>query len=170
VGDAIHTMTFKIEVTGTTLDVQVFDAGRNGARDTVRTGTTPTTYTLRRPDGTTLATTTINNDNGTTQNALARLTAAGFQTPGASAPFAVQPGLFELTIATGGGTDVNGFGLFIPGYEVYSSTDVPGGAEDGQIVTGPQTGGTAPLAPYAARTICTPTWTGLLAHHDQLRR
>lgn len=145
-GDAIHTMTFKIEVTGNTLDVQVHDAGNSGARDWNRGSDSTTNYTLRDPAGAILANITIGNDNATTENVLSRLTAAGFLAIGASAPFAVQRGLFELTITMGNNTEVNAFGLSIPGYQVYTSVDVPAGNEDGQMIIGGQNSGGAPVA------------------------
>ncbi|MDP3937591.1 MAG: C25 family cysteine peptidase [Deltaproteobacteria bacterium] len=147
-GDTVHEMTFKIEVTGTTLDVQVFDAGSSGARDLTRgSGDTSTTYTLRNPAGGILANVAVTTDSATTQNALARLTATGFQAIGSSAPFSgLQPGLYELRVAMGNNTRVNGFGLNIPNYQVYTSTDVPTGAEDGQLIGGTLNSDSAPLA------------------------
>ncbi len=147
-GDTVHEMTFKIEVTGTTLDVRVFDAGSSGARDLTRgSGNTTTTYTLRNPAGGILANVVVTTDTATTQNSFARLTATGFQAIGSSAPFAgLQPGLYSLRVAMGTNTRVNGFGLSIPNYQVYTSTDVPAGPEDGQLIGGTLNSDSAPLA------------------------
>ncbi|MFQ5456908.1 MAG: C25 family cysteine peptidase [Myxococcota bacterium] len=132
-GDTVHSMTFKIEVTGTSLAIQIFDAGNSGARDLVRTGTTNTTYTLRDPSGAIVNTAAIGGDFGATDNTLVNF-------PGS--PFAVQPGLYEFQVSMSGGRDVNAFGLNIPNYEVYTSTDIPAGAEAGHLITGGHNGGT----------------------------
>ncbi len=154
-GDTVHRMFFKIEVTGTTLNIQVFDAGNSGARDLTaapRTATN-TTYTLRDPSGTVLATNTIGNDTGggtTTDNNLRCFSTTGvFRAIGdARCPFTVQPGLYEFQVTMGAGTEVNAFGLSIPNYQVYSSTDTsPNNPENGQIVDGAlntSDGGTPP--------------------------
>src|SRR5688572_15335992 len=58
-GDTEHQIRFFIEVTGTTLDVRVFDPGNHNARDLIRTGSGQTAYTLFNPAGAALSNTTI---------------------------------------------------------------------------------------------------------------
>ena len=50
-GDTVHQMRLFIEVTGTTLDVRVFDAGRSGSRDEELSTNTTFTYALYNPAG-----------------------------------------------------------------------------------------------------------------------
>ena len=48
-GDGVHQLRLKIEVTGTTLDVRIFDPGSSGSRDVGNAATvTNTRYTLAR--------------------------------------------------------------------------------------------------------------------------
>ncbi len=117
-GDVVHQVRLFVEVTGTTLDIRVFDAGLSDARDLGRTVTTR--YRLRNPTNTTtIAGVTITTDNATTENRLARFACqegsatAAFRTPdtafgatnrifgtGAAPCAALAPGLyiFEVTI------------------------------------------------------------------------
>jgi len=59
-GDVVHQIRFFVEVTGTALDVRVFDAGPSGARDLGRD--VQVRYRLRDPDNGTIATATITAD------------------------------------------------------------------------------------------------------------
>jgi hypothetical protein len=119
-GDTVHQMRFFIEVTGTTLDIRVFDAGRDGLRDEEQNNNTSYTYTLFNPAGGTIRTVTIGADIGVTQNRLARIRSNGI--PGfvalntADLPFAVTPGLYELRVTASNGAttnDRNAFGVDI---------------------------------------------------------
>ena len=74
-GDGVHQLRLKIEVTGTSLDVMIFDPGTSGSRDIGSGGAvTNTRYTLLDPSGATIATLLIGNDNATTDTRLVRLT------------------------------------------------------------------------------------------------
>ena len=50
-GDIVHQIRFFIEVTGTTLDIKVFDPGISGARDQTAGGAPAFNYTLFNPAG-----------------------------------------------------------------------------------------------------------------------
>jgi uncharacterized repeat protein (TIGR01451 family) len=69
-GDVVHQIRFFVEVTGTTLDVRVFDAGPSSARDLGRD--VQIRYRLRNPNNNTIATATVTADDAVTQNRLAR--------------------------------------------------------------------------------------------------
>jgi uncharacterized repeat protein (TIGR01451 family) len=69
-GDVVHQIRFFVEVTGTTLDVRVFDAGPSSARDLGRD--VQIRYRLRNPNNNTIATATVTADDAATQNRLAR--------------------------------------------------------------------------------------------------
>ncbi len=143
-GDATHTMFFKMEVTGTSLSVLVWDPGNSGARDLVRSGNSTTTYTLRDPAGAVLASTTIGTDNGLTDDKPVRLSTTGFKNPNSGSSFTVVPGLYELEVTMDVGMDVNAFGLSFPGFEAYTATDA--GNKAGQYVGGALNSGGAPVA------------------------
>ena len=134
-GDVPHQIRLFIEVTGTTLDVKIFDPGRNGARDVNDNGTT-TTYALLDPGGTAVRPAiSLGGDNGTTDNRLARMPtgAGGFVAANAGAFHTVTPGLYELRITTSGGpgdTQINAFGVDIRDgsgspYNVYTIGRTP---------------------------------------------
>ena len=83
-GDIVHQVRLFVEVTGTTLDVRVFDAGLSDARDLGRTVTTR--YRLLNPDVTVRGTLTVTTDDATTDDRLARFACqdagtAVFRTP-----------------------------------------------------------------------------------------
>jgi len=122
-----------IEVTGTTLDIRVFDAGTSGARDTAAGVTdTNTTYQLLNPctpfpscNGTLVKqVASFGNDTATTQNTLTRFSAAGagttgsfcgLQAGGCTSFTGLTPGLYEFRItvdsAAGATTEINAFGV-----------------------------------------------------------
>ncbi len=117
-GDTVHQMRLFIEVTGTTLDVRVFDPGRSGLRDNPQTGTTTFTYTLLTPAGATLKTITLGADTATTENRVARMSSAAADTAfvalNAGTAFTVTPGRHELRVTASNAAaddDRNGFGL-----------------------------------------------------------
>ncbi len=127
-GDLVHQVKLFIEVTGTVLDVKVFDAGANGSLDTVSGTAATTRYELYNPAKTLINTISIQNDTATTDNRLARLscnatlggtatfTAANAGTTfgsGATACAALTAGLYELRVtSTGGGAgSANLFGV-----------------------------------------------------------
>jgi hypothetical protein len=115
-GDAVHQIRLFIEVTGTTLDIRVFDAGTSGAREFMVGGTSTTTvYTLLDPFGTTIQAITIVGDTGLTQDRLARFSSVGTFTAasGGTTFGGLQPGLHEFRIAVTAGDDFNAFGLEI---------------------------------------------------------
>jgi hypothetical protein len=95
-GDSTGQQRFFIEVTGTTLDILVFDPGMSGARDITGDGDLRTTYTLYSPSGAVLSTVAnLNNDNASTENRLAR-----FTPPCGAAP--TSCGFFQLNSGSGG--------------------------------------------------------------------
>jgi hypothetical protein len=121
-GDTVHQLRLFIEVTGTTLDIMVFDPGNSGARDLERGGSTTTTFQLRNPSGTVMsAVNNFGNDNATTNNRLVRFTPnnQGFYALNSASANNVSfsglnPGLYEFRITmTGGDDDVNAFGVDI---------------------------------------------------------
>lgn len=121
-GDTVHQMRLFIEVTGTTLDIRVFDAGRSGSRDQALNTNTTFTYTLFNPAGGLVKSIGIGADvAGITENRLARMSSAAadvaFVALNAGTAFTVTPGLYELRItASGGGSnhnDRNSFGVDI---------------------------------------------------------
>ncbi len=110
-GDTVHQMRLFIEVTGTTLDVRIFDPGRSGARDQTQDGNTTFTYQLINAAGTTIKTITLGVDAAaTTQNRLARMSATpadtAFVALNAGTAFAgLTPGRFELRITASDDAD-----------------------------------------------------------------
>ncbi len=150
-GDTVHQLRLFIEVTGTTLDVKVFDPGDSGSRDQPLGGASETSFELFRPDGVSMGASyrvlSFGADNATTANRLARLSFGGAFTaanagnalgtgiPGANA--ALAPGVYELRITrTGGDDDRNSLGVDIRDaagghYNVYTiglDDDTSGGA------------------------------------------
>ncbi len=112
-GDLVHQHRFFIEVTGTTLDVRIFDPGSSGARDFTGTGNVTTTFTLLRPNGSTLAAEAIGDDTAVTDNRLVRLTSGNvFVALNTGTHFTgLTAGLYELRVATGAGAEGNFYGL-----------------------------------------------------------
>lgn len=126
-GDTTHRMRFFIEVTGTTLDIKVFDPGNNGALDSTGGTGTLTTYELFQPDrtsaGANYRVVSFGNDNATTDNRLARLSFGGaFAAANAGEAFGtgpsvgnnpLAPGLWELRISATNvaGTNFNALGV-----------------------------------------------------------
>jgi hypothetical protein len=134
-GDGVHQLRLFIEVTGNTLDIQIFDPGSDGTRDIGTGGTTNTRYTLLGPTGATIATLLIGNEVNlggglSTNDRLVRLTppcgaaptSCGFFAPNSGAAnnrdfrgtsgTPISPGLYELRIATTTfTTETNVFGV-----------------------------------------------------------
>jgi uncharacterized repeat protein (TIGR01451 family) len=132
-GDTVHQVKLFIEVTpaasgNTVLDVKVFDAGGDGALDTVSGATISTRYELFDPSKSLVNTLTLAGDSGTTDNRLARLScnttaggAATFTAANAGTAFgsstgacaSLAAGLYELRISTtaGGNGSANVFGV-----------------------------------------------------------
>jgi hypothetical protein len=125
-GDIVHQVRLFVEVTGTTLDVRVFDAGLSAARDLGRTVTTR--YRLLNPNATVRGTLTVTTDNATTEDRLARFacqdaggTAAVFTVPNA-APSATNR---IWGAGTGGNCTALAPGLYIFEVTIQSSTGDP---------------------------------------------
>jgi hypothetical protein len=119
-GDTVHQMRLFIEVTGTTLDVRGFDAGRSGSRDNPQNNNTSFTYQLFDPGGTLLKSIAIGADSAVTENRLARMSSAvadvTFVALSAGTAFTTAPGLYELRITAQNGfttNDRNAFGVDI---------------------------------------------------------
>ena len=129
-GEGVHQEKLFIEVTGTTLDILVFDPGASGALD-ITGNASQYTFTLFSPTGTTIATATIGNevnlsggDAGTTDDRLVRFTppcAAGTNSCGWFRPNSASAnnvsfsgltaGLYEFRITSNGGTESNLYGV-----------------------------------------------------------
>jgi len=143
-GDSTGQQRFFIEVTGTTLDILIFDPGLSGGRDINGDGDLRTTYTLYSPSGTVLSTVpNLNNDTAGTQNRLARFTPPCGAAPSSCGFFqldsgaagnvsfsGLSPGLYELRVTVPVATDeANGYGLDIRAstngahYNVYTIGD-----------------------------------------------
>ena len=133
-GDVVKQIRFFVEVTGTTLDIRVFDAGLSNGRDLGNPVTVQ--YRLRNPPNTaTLGQLTIGADVALTENRLARFscqdaggTAAVFTAPNAAAsatnrvwgsgtggncvPLAAGLYIFEVTVQTAAAVEGrNAFGV-----------------------------------------------------------
>ena len=125
-GDVVKQIRFFVEVTGTTLDIRVFDAGLSGARDLGNAATFQ--YRLLNPDGTTRGALTIGADTaGLTEDRLARFAcqdaaAPVFRVPNAS--FGATHRIWGTT-ATGNCTTL-AQGLYIFEATVQSNANVEG--------------------------------------------
>ena len=132
-GDTVHQMRLFIEVTGTTLDVRVFDPGRSGARDEELSANTTFTYALYNPAGGLVKSIAIGADAaGTTENRVARMSSAvadaAFVALNAGTAFTVTPGLYELRVTAsgaGGGADQDDRNSF--GVDIRSGTGAAAG-------------------------------------------
>jgi uncharacterized repeat protein (TIGR01451 family) len=125
-GDVVHQIRLFVEVTGTTLDVRVFDAGLSDARDLGRAVTTR--YRLLNPDATTRGALTITTDSATTENRLARFACqdAGGTTAVFNAPNAAASATNRIWGAgTGGNCTALAHGLYIFEITIQSSTGDP---------------------------------------------
>lgn len=131
--DSVHQIRLFIEVTGTSLDVLVFDPGTKDHRDLDGDGNGRTEYVLYAPDGTVVASETdLNDDGGSTQNRLARFGTDGKfrkldDTNASNQGFTVSPGRYELRVTfrhKDGGTnntnEANVFGVDIRAGKVNS--------------------------------------------------
>jgi hypothetical protein len=173
-GDTVHQLRLFIEVTGTSLDVRVFDAGTSGARDFRGGGDydTTTSYELYDPGGGVIQSISIRNDNGVTDDRLARFASSGTFTAanGGSIFSGLDQGLYELrvrTLGVGGDDDddYNAFGVelcdgsceAVPAlhYNVYTYGDsdtgsgTAGGSETSLIIGGVHGGGGTSTAPFS---------------------
>src|SRR5262245_32452128 len=155
-GELVHQVRLFIEVTGTTLDVRVFDPGISDARDEDADNDMRMEFRLLNPctpfptcAGTVRSqTVNFNNDTASTDNRLARFTPGnnGFfnlnNNNGNNVPFTgLTPGLYEfrITSVATGDDDVNFFGVDIrdqagDSLNVYTIGRTP--AEDSGFVTG----------------------------------
>ena len=123
-GDTVHQIRFFVEVTGTTLDVRVFDAGSNSALDSGTT-ITSTNYTLVNPSGAVVQTVAVGADTAATDDRLARLTCNGgwenlnvatqhyFGLTGCTNGATIAPGLYQLVVGINdtGSNEYNAFGI-----------------------------------------------------------
>ncbi|MFC2171594.1 hypothetical protein ACFLU6_03060 [Acidobacteriota bacterium] len=117
-GDKRHTVDFYIEVTGTALQVGIYDPGlvyTAGGLDLFFSGTIGTvTYTLYDPSDTMIVTSSYQEDDDTTNLTLVPLYDG-----------AAQPGLYRLNVTmdddpVNDDEDINVFGVSVPGYDFYS--------------------------------------------------
>jgi hypothetical protein len=163
-GDVVHQHRFFIEVTGSTLDVRVFDPGSSGARDENNDNDLRTTFQLLNPCTTFPSCTgtvrsqvvNMNNDTAGTQNRLARFT------PGSNGFFALDsgnannvpftglsPGRYEFRIsATTDSDDANFLGVDIRdagGNSLNVFTIGRTANPDAALVTGTNNAGGAPV-------------------------
>lgn len=123
-GDVVHQIRLFVEVTGTTLDVRVFDAGPTSSRDLGRD--VQVRYRLRDPASNTIATATITADDAVTQNRLARFAC---QDASATAVFRTPDTAFSATnriFGAGSGTCVAlARGLYVFEVRIQGSTGDP---------------------------------------------
>jgi hypothetical protein len=156
VGDSLHQTRYFVEVTGTTMDVRLFDPGASGARDFPGNNNTNTTFSLRTPAGAVLTTLTIGNDSALSDDRLLRLTPSGAlavpnSTTAANVSFSgLSPGIYEIRVTSSGGDEGNFYGLDVrvakgddTHYNVFTV-----GASSGVVsglLTGQNTGTGAPV-------------------------
>jgi uncharacterized repeat protein (TIGR01451 family) len=124
-GDIVHQIRFFVEVTGTTLDIRVFDAGPSSARDLGRD--VQIRYRLRNPNNNAIATATITTDNAVTQNRLARFACQdGNNTPAVFQALDAPFGATNRIFGTGAGTCAAlARGLYIFEVRIQDSTGDP---------------------------------------------
>jgi hypothetical protein len=117
-GDQRHGLDLYVEVTGTTLDVDIYDPGlvgvAPGGLDAFFNGTVgTTTYRLFDPLGALLAEQTFGSDTVATDLNLVRLFGG-----------ATSPGLHRIEVRMDDtptdDQDINAFGISVPGYDLYS--------------------------------------------------
>ena len=127
-GDVVKQLRLFVEVTGTTLDVRVFDAGLSGARDLGRP--VQFRYRLRDPDDNTIATATVTTDTATTEDRLARFACqdgsatAVFRAP--NTPFGATNRIFGAGNGTCAALDSRPLRLRDPRPELDRGPDVRG--------------------------------------------
>ena len=170
IGDAVHQLRLFVEVTGTTLDIRVFDPGDSGARD--NNVTSQTQFQLLDPcspfptcTGAVRRTVTLVDDSlvaPITNNRLVRFTASGaavFAAANAGTTFAgLNPGLYEFRVSmTNAGTSTNAFGVevrdglanplnaFTIADSTAPATSFTGGARDASVVGAPVASITQPM-------------------------
>jgi hypothetical protein len=144
-GDLVHQVRLFIEVTGSTLDIRVFDPGASGARDEAvgqgsATNASSTTFTLLSPSGTTVSTSTLGDDRTTgthpTEDRLVRFT------PG-------NNGFFRLDVVTGNNVPFTGLSAGLYEFRIT----VTSGDETNTMGVDLRQAASAGGAPYAAYTI-----------------
>jgi len=122
-GDVTHQLRLFIEVTGSTLDILVFDPGVSGARDLISGyySSSTTSFQLYNPDGSLRSQVSyFGSDTSTTDNRLVRFTpnSRGFyalnSTSGRNVSFSgLRSGVYEFRITMGWGSDYNALGVSI---------------------------------------------------------
>ncbi len=124
-GDVVHEQRFYVEVTGTTLDIRIFDPGRGPtARDfntaNAAADQTTMTFQLVNPAGVggTLFSLPSDVDTGANQtdNRLVRLAPSGFQTLDSTSVqntnfSGLTPGVYQFRVVATGGTQGNVYGV-----------------------------------------------------------
>ncbi|MGV3620893.1 MAG: hypothetical protein ACO1OB_08750, partial [Archangium sp.] len=159
-GDVVHVNRWYIQVTGTQLDIRVFDPGASGARDFTGNNAVTTRFQLFNPAGTVIGDESIGDDvtTGTnaTDNRLVRMSGNVFVNLSSGSAYTVTPGIYELLVTTGGGNEGNFYGLDIrsgtafnaPHYAVYTeprtSGDTAGFLTGGNTAAGNPSGSITP--------------------------
>ncbi|HXY42394.1 MAG TPA: hypothetical protein VEQ10_22150, partial [Vicinamibacteria bacterium] len=158
-GDTVHEIRFFVEVTGTTLDVRVFDADSNQTGNLDYGGNITTTYLLLNPAGATVQTLNVAGYQATLDNRLARFNCNGawenlnvgpnyFGQAGCTNGAVITPGRYEfrVTITTANVNRFNAFGIDVRDgagnpYNVAIEADT--NAPDSSMVIGALNSGTA---------------------------
>ncbi|PZR14955.1 MAG: hypothetical protein DI536_09245 [Archangium gephyra] len=159
-GDTVHVHRWYIQVTGTQLDIRVFDPGASGARDFTGNNAVTTRYRLYNPAGAVIGDESIGDDvtTGTnaTDNRLVRMSGNVFVNLSSGNAYTVTPGVYTLLVTTGGGNEGNFYGLDIrsgtaftaPHYAVYTeprtSGDTAGFLTGGNTAAGNPSGSITP--------------------------
>ena len=150
-GDTVHQIRFFIEVTGTTLDIRVFDPDSNNDRD--YNGTVNTRYRLYNPAGGQIQTNTIAGASAATNNRLTRFNCnGGWENPNAGPNYfglagctngaAITPGRYEFRVTVNNDADAdqyNAFGIDVRDgsgnpYNVYVEADSTGATDSSMVV------------------------------------
>lgn len=159
-GDTVHENRWYIQVTGTQLDIRIFDPGASGARDFTGTIGVTTRFRLYNAAGTVIGDESIGDDVTTganiTDNRLVRMSGNVFVNLGSGNAYTVTPGIYELRVTTGTGNEGNFYGLDIRNgtqtnaahYAVYTelrtSGDAAGFLSGGNTAAGTPSGSITP--------------------------
>lgn len=152
-GDVVHEQRWYIQVTGTQLDIRIFDPGSSGARDFVGNNDVTTRFRLYNPNNNVIGDERIGDDvttgNNITDNRLVRMSGNVFVALTGGNAYTVTPGIYVLRVTTGGGNEGNFYGIDIrsgtaataPHYTVYTEPRTIGNAA-GMLAGGNTNAGT----------------------------
>lgn len=150
-GDVVHEHRWYIQVTGTQLDIRIFDPGASGARDFEGDDAVTTRFRLYDPNNDVIGDESLGNDrtSGThpTDNRLVRMSGDVFVNLSSGSAYAVSPGLYMLRVTVNGGSEGNFYGIDVRAgtaataahYAVYALPDT--GTPAGFLVGGNENAG-----------------------------